>query len=153
MVADAQLAGHPSQDAFELRVPPAHVLAYPWRNYRGEWQAPTERPNERAVRFLNMMMNLLRNHGHTGLMAVFEKKLEGRQSIKQAQFASVISELEASGVVRQQGGLIFLQPSWVPHRYSGKARDGLPTLDDQYEHWAPVLDRISAVLDSTSEGA
>jgi hypothetical protein len=149
---DGALAGRPSREAFEIHLPDAHPLAFPWVNYRGQWHPPAQEPDERAVRFLNMMMNLMRNHGHQGTMAVFDKKLEGRQSIKRAQFALAIGELETLGVVRRQGSMIVLQPSWEQHRYSGKSREGMPTLEDKREHWSPVLARISKVLGGTTDG-
>jgi hypothetical protein len=144
---DGSLTGTPPPAAFELRVPPTHALSYPWVSYRRDLE-PSGRPaNERAVRFLNMLMNTVRSHGHKGSMAVFEKKLEGRQSIKGEEFRTVVAALEEMGVLRTAGEMIHLEPEWESRRYSGKRREGLASLDDQIEAWEPVLDRISAVIE------
>jgi len=50
------------------------------------------------------------------------------------------------GIIHYAGALIFLDGAWEQHWFSGKARVGLPSLDDKIEAWAPALKRISAVL-------
>jgi hypothetical protein len=142
----ATLTGNPSPGSFTLRVPVGHRLTYPWVNYREEVELSAPPPNERAVRFLNMLMNLLRNHGHKGSMAVFDKKLEGRQSIKGSDFQNVISKLQSMGVLYQDGPLIFLTAEWEQQRFSGKAREGIVTLNEQIDTWRPVLDAIASVI-------
>lgn len=142
----ATLTGNPPVGSFTLRVPSSYKLTYPWVSYRSDLEPSLPEPNERAVRFLNMLMNLLRNHGHKGLMAVFDKKLEGRQSIKGPEFQSVIAELQSLGVVTKDGPVIFLTPEWEGRRFSGKARQGIPTLTAQLEVWRPVLNAITSVI-------
>jgi hypothetical protein len=148
LTLDGTLVGNPAQDAFEIRVPDEQVLVFPWVAYKTELLSSSVEtaPNERATRFLNMLMILMRRHGHAGRMAVFDKKLHGRQSIKQSEFAAVINELEALGIVSHEGDLIYLQPDWEQHRFSGKGRPGSPILEDKYDIWKPILERISARL-------
>lgn len=145
---EAALTGSPPVGSFNVRVPRGHKLSYPWVSYRSELEPSLPEPNERAVRFLNMLMNLLRNHGHKGAMAVFDKKLEGRQSIKGAEFQGVVSKLRSLGVLTTNGPLIFLTPEWEGRRFSGKAREGIATLSDseQLEVWRPALDAITSVI-------
>lgn len=81
-------------------------------------------------------------------MAVFDKKLEGRQSIKGQEFQVVQRALEGLGVIRNAGSMIFLEPDWEARRFSGKAREGLATIDDRLEEWQPVLDCIAAAIDN-----
>jgi hypothetical protein len=141
---EGTLALPPGSTALELRVPASHSLRYPWYETRADLEEgddPT--PDDRAVRFLNMMMNWLRKHGHAGRSAVYDKKLEGRQSIKQAEFSNVISALEDLGIVSHEGSLIFLEPEWEQHRFSGKARPGVPSLEDKRTEWSEALQAIS----------
>jgi hypothetical protein len=143
---DGSLPGNPPTATFELRVPDGVRLAYPWVAYRAPFPERTEDPNERAVRFLNMFMNLVRNHGHRGDMAVFNKKLEGRQSVKGEELGRALAAMEDLGVVRRSGEMIFLNSEWEQHRFSGKGVQGLPALADKIEVWRPVLDAIGQSL-------
>ncbi|HEX8104294.1 MAG TPA: hypothetical protein VF533_16880 [Solirubrobacteraceae bacterium] len=43
----------------------------------------------------------------------------------------------------REGSLIFLEPEWEPHRFSGKARPGLATLEDKRDRWADALAAVS----------
>jgi hypothetical protein len=88
----------------------------------------------------------MRRHGHAGRSAVYDKKLEGRQAIKQRDFANAVVALQNLGIVSYEGSMIFLQPEWEQHRFSGKAREGVPTLDDKQEEWSEALAAISEVL-------
>jgi len=148
LTLDGLLVGSPAKDTFEIRVPGEQVLVFPWVSYKAELPSSSGEtaPNERATRFLNMLMILMRRHGHAGRMAVFDRKLHGRQSIKQSEFAAVVTELEALGVVSHERDLIYLQPDWEQHWFSGKGRPGLPSLDEKLDVWQPVLERISARL-------
>ena len=102
--ADGALAPPSSPGALELRVPSSVTLRFPWYEHRSELEDADETTaDQRAVRFLNMLMNLLRRHGHSGRHAVYDKKLEGRQSIKEADFANAVHALERLGIVRQEG--------------------------------------------------
>ena len=140
------LAGHPSSESLEVRVAEEIVLVYPWVTYRSALVASTAAPHERAERFVRRLVALLRRHGHTGRMAVFDMKLQGRQPIKGEEFSAVIKELEALGVVSHEGPLIYLQSDWEKQWFSGKNRPGLPSLNDRREAWGPVLTRISTHL-------
>lgn len=144
--SDASLTGNPPVGSFYLRVPSDQRLTYPWVTYRTDLEPSPVEPNERAVRFLNMLMNLLRHHGHKGPMAVYDKKLEGRQSIKGDEFAAVISNLQNMGVLTKDGSIIFLTPEWEGRRFSGKAQTGMLTLNDLIDVWRPVLDRIALII-------
>ena len=42
--------------------------------------------------------------------------------------------------------MIFLAQDWGNQRFSGKARDGVATLEDKYDTWHPILEAITAVL-------
>ncbi|MGV9270232.1 hypothetical protein ACWDRR_36940 [Kitasatospora sp. NPDC003701] len=140
------LSGTPSTGAFELQVPANHPLTHPWFGYRGELEPPMPEPSERADRFINMLMNLMRNHGHSGDPAVFEKKLEGRQSLKGLEFRSAVGVLKSHGIVTTRGPMIYLTPEWASRRFSGKAREGVATLDEVREIWQPVINDITAVI-------
>ena len=130
-------------------MPSSVTLRFPWYEHRSELEDADETTaDQRAVRFLNMLMNLLRRHGHSGRHAVYDKKLEGRQSIKEADFANAVHALERLGIVRQEGALIFLQPEWERHRFSGKRRPGIATLEDKREEWREALEAISAATSS-----
>lgn len=144
-VSNAALGGNPSLEIFELRVPTEQRLAYPWVLYRHELERPVRAPDDRAERFLKMLMRLVRRHGRSE-MAVFDKKLEGRQSIKGDDFKNVLAKLEEMGVLSVAGPMILLNDEWAAQRFDGKDRPGQTRLDDKREVWTPVLDRISAVL-------
>ena len=90
-------------------------------------------------------MNLVRRHGGKE-MAVFDKKLEGRQSIKGDEFKRVLAELQSMEVVTIGGSMIYLEDEWIEERFDGKGRPGLTSLEDKMDAWKPVLDRITAVL-------
>lgn len=145
---DSELTGSTSPASLELRVPADLRLVYPWVMYRHGLEDAEGPVDDRAVRFLNMLMNLVRAHGHNNGMAVFDKKLEGRQSVKSEEFARVIAALSDMHVVDVRGELIFLAEDWVPFRFSGKQRPGRTTLSEPAtrERWRPVLDRIAATL-------
>lgn len=143
---EGSLPGNPSSATFELRVRDGVRLAYPWVTYRVPFPERTDDPAERAVRFLNMFMNLVRNHGHRGDMAVFTKKLEGRQSVKREELGRALGAMEELGVLRRSGEMIFLSSEWEQHRFSGKGVQGLPSLADKMEVWRPVLDAIGGSL-------
>lgn len=82
--SDGTFAVPPSPDVLELHVPKDVTLRYPWYDLRVELveDGREETSDERAVRFLNMLMNLLRKHGHGGRNAVYDKKLEGRAVVE-----------------------------------------------------------------------
>ncbi|WKD32818.1 hypothetical protein [Streptomyces xanthophaeus] len=143
---NATLTGSPSVGSFELHLPGECKLIYPWVSYQRVLEPPLPKPDDRAVRFVNMMMNLLRNHGHRGSAAVFDKKLEGRQSIKGDEFRRVLATLQLNGVIVMEGSMIHLSPDWDVQRYSGKAREGVTTLDEKRDAWAPVLKAITDVI-------
>lgn len=54
--SDATLTGIPPIGSLELRVPSATSLSYPWVAYRCALEPATAAPNDRAVRFLNMLI-------------------------------------------------------------------------------------------------
>ncbi len=144
-LCDATLTGNPGPDVFELHVPAATRLAYPWVTYRHELVTESAAPDERAERFLRMLMNLVRRHGRRE-WGVFDKKLEGRQTIKGDSLARVLAELAAMGVLTIDSSMIFLNEPWANARFDGKGRPGLPTLEDHRATWQPVLDRITQAI-------
>lgn len=147
LLGNAQLAGDPPVDSFELLVPPSVRMGYPWFQHQREMDLGEAEPNERAVRFLKMMMNLMRNHGHKGTPAVFDKKLEGRQSVKGDEFSRVVARLRADDVVACEGPMIHLLEPWTERRFSGKERAGVQTFEDMREVWRPVVEAITEALD------
>jgi hypothetical protein len=142
-----QIAVPPAPGDFELRVPGEVTLSYPWVQYREQLDLPQAPPNDRAVRFLNMLMNLTRNHGHSGERAVYIKKLQGRQSVKFGALQSALEVLQTHGVVRLAGDMIYMSSAWEQHRYHGKALAGQRQLDDVYEAWIGVLADLSAAIE------
>jgi hypothetical protein len=146
LLCEAQLAGDPPAESFEILVPEGRRIGYPWFPYQKSMELPSVEPNERATRFVKMMMNLLRNHGHKGTPAVFDKKLEGRQSIKGDEFRRVVSVLQKQGVVSLDGPMIHLTHQWMPNRFSGKKREGVQTFDDKREVWMPIVEAIAEVM-------
>ncbi|MEU6522938.1 hypothetical protein ABZ892_08820 [Streptomyces sp. NPDC046924] len=148
LLCNAQLSGDPPPDSFELVMPPDSRIGYPWFTYRKEMDLGAGEPNERAVRFIKMLMNLMRNHGHKGTPAVFDKKLEGRQSVKGDEFRRVVGRLRTEGVVSLNGPMIHLTQDWTTHRFSGKERAGVQTFDDKREVWKPVIEAIAEVMDA-----
>jgi hypothetical protein len=145
LACDAMLTGNPPTGVFELHVPSAMRLAYPWVTYRHELETADAEPDERAERFLRMLMNLVRRHGKKD-WAVFDKKLQGRQTIKGDSLTNVLSALASMGVVSLQSSMVILNEPWASARFDGKGRPGLPSLDDHRATWQPVLDTISATL-------
>jgi hypothetical protein len=97
--------------------------------YRHEIADEDTAPDERAERFLGMLTNLLRRHGRD-TWGVYDKRLEGRQSLKRETLARVLSELESMGVVTIDASMIVLNEPWVDARFDGKGRPGLRSLDD-----------------------
>jgi hypothetical protein len=144
-ICDAALTGSPGLDVFELHVPADTRLVYPWVTYRHEIAMEDAAADERAERFLNMLMNLVRRHGRKE-WAVFDKKLEGRQGIKGDDLGAVLSALASMGVLTIHSPMIFLNEPWANARFDGKGRSGLPTLDDHRAMWQPVLARISETI-------
>lgn len=144
-VCDAALTGSPGLDVFELHVPTATRLVYPWVTYRHEIAMEDAAADERAERFLKMLMNLVRRHGRKE-WGVFDKKLEGRQGIKGDDLAVVLSELASMGVLTISSPMIFLNEPWASARFDGKSRPGLPTLDDHRATWKLVLDGITETI-------
>jgi hypothetical protein len=145
-MCDALLTGSPSTSAFEIRAPEGVRLVYPWVAYRADYTARSATPDERAVRFLNMFMNLVRHHGHRGSMGVFDKKLEGRQSVKGEELEATLGVMETHGAIRRAGSMVFLNEDWEDKRFSGKGIEGLPSLEDHMDAWGPVLEGIKRVL-------
>lgn len=146
LTSDGTLTGSPPTASLEIRVPNELTLAFPWVNYRGALEPIAAPPNDRAVRFLNMLMNLARTHGHKDGMAVFDKKLQGRQSVKGEEFVAVLNLLESEGIIQRRGAMIYLTQYAEERRFSGKTIEGLATLEDAMEEWRPVLDKIAGVL-------
>ncbi|MFI8965342.1 hypothetical protein ACIGO8_24890 [Streptomyces sp. NPDC053493] len=145
-LCEGRLVGNPPKDSFEILLPEGVSVGYPWITYQRTMEPPGAEPNERALRFVKMLMNLARNHGHKGTPAVFNKKLEGRQSIKGAEFRKVISVLQKHGVVTLDGPMIHLTPDWVPHRFSGKEREGVLTFDSKRDVWTPIVDAVAHAM-------
>ncbi|MFD8622316.1 hypothetical protein ACFV4E_00205 [Streptomyces hygroscopicus] len=146
-LCEGRLVGNPPVESFEILLPEGVSVGYPWFAHQRIMEPPGDEPNERALRFVKMLMNLLRNHGHKGTPAVFDKKLEGRQSIKGAEFRRVISVLQKHGVVTLDGPMIHLTPDWVPHRFSGKEREGVLTFESKREVWTPVVNAVACAMD------
>ena len=146
-VSSGNLIGSPSASSFELRVKPAHRLVYPWVTYRIPLDERTElEPDERAMRFLNKFVSLLRNHGRS-TMGVLDKNLEGRQGLKGEQFRAALRVLEAHGVIHDaRSAMITLRPQWESHLFDGKGRAGMAQYEDQREAWDPVLADISQAI-------
>lgn len=142
VVMPPEVAEMPRPDDLEIRVPSGVTLAYPWFAFTSE-RSVKDSPNDRAVRFLKMLMSLTRAHGHNGERGVFDKKLEGRQSLKRDDFEFTIAALARLGVVRRDGNMVFLCVEWEPHRFSGRPTAGQRTLEDVLPTWRPILETIS----------
>ena len=138
----------PLEGDFELQVSPETNLVHPWVSYRQD--LPDEEDsvdtNARAVRFLNMLMNLTRAHGHSGDRGAFIMKLQGRQSIKGGELQNVLRILENHEIIRTEGPMLFLNPSYESHRFSGKTRAGQRLIGDVWDVWGPVVAEIEAAL-------
>ncbi|WP_327048065.1 hypothetical protein OG320_09410 [Microbispora sp. NBC_01189] len=138
------IAREPFPGDFELRVPENLALRYPWVNYRQPLELSDRLdPSDRAVRFLKMLMNLTRTHGHPGERGVFIMKLQGRQSLKGTQFKAAIDVLQRRGIVRVGGEMIYLREEYEPHRFSGKTRAGQRLIEDVWDVWGPVAKEIA----------
>ncbi|MCY7289223.1 MAG: hypothetical protein LH624_13470 [Cryobacterium sp.] len=135
----------PPQNEFEIRVPHSVKLRYPWFEYGSELVSE-ETPSEKVVRFLNKLMNLTRNHGHTGERGVFIKKLEGRQPLRISEFNSALGVLRAEKVVRVDADMVFVREEWEAHRYSGKALKGQRQLADVMDAWGSILAKIEDAI-------
>ncbi|MEV1120270.1 hypothetical protein AB0I91_34920 [Actinosynnema sp. NPDC049800] len=141
------IARDPWPGDFELHVPDSTTLPYPWVNYR-QTLILTEKadPNDRAVRLLRMLMNLTRNHGHTGERATFTMKLQGRQSVKGTEFQAALKVLVRRGVVRVASDMIYVREEYERYRFSGKFTPGQRTIDDVWDVWRPVAEEIAQHL-------
>ncbi|WP_412520880.1 hypothetical protein K8Z49_23150 [Actinomadura madurae] len=138
----------PRNGTFELRVPEGTTLHYPWVGYRAMLELPHKiNANDRAVRFLNMFMNLTRAHGHRGERGTFIHKLRGRQALKGTDFQAAVQVLQTRGIARLDGQMIYLRKEHEPYRFSGKAIDGQRLIKDVWDHWGPVIDEITQCID------
>lgn len=138
------IAREPFDGAFELRVPEDMALRYPWVNYREELELPNRvDPNDRAVRFLKMLMNLTRAHGHPGERGAFVMKLQGRQSLKGEEFRAAIDVLKRRGIVRSAGDMIYINEAYEPYRFSGKTRSGQRLIEHVWDFWSPIAKEIA----------
>ncbi len=142
----SELSVPPGPGEFEVRVPADFTLTYPWVSYRASIDSSNDSPDDKAVRFLKMFMNLTRAHGHSGERSVFTKKLEGRQAVKGHAFKAAIGVLVQQGVARQMAEMVYMRSEWETYRFNGKQLPGQRQLEDVLEHWRPILDRISAVI-------
>lgn len=144
----AEIVRRPLPGEFELHVGKGIALAYPWITYRQEIpDAETLlEPSARAIRFLNMLMNLTRTHGHSGDRGAFVMKLQGRQSIKGEKLQQILAYLEAATIIRQDGPIIFLTPQYEAHRFNGKTLSGQRTIHGAWEIWGPIAKEIEARL-------
>ncbi|TYB43904.1 hypothetical protein [Actinomadura chibensis] len=138
----------PRNGTFELRVPEGTTLHYPWVGYRATLELPHKiNANDRAVRFLNMFMNLTRAHGHRGERGTFIHKLRGRQALKGTDFQAAVQVLQTRGIARLDGQMIYLRKKHEPYRFSGKAIDGQRLIQDVWDHWGPAIDEITQCID------
>lgn len=135
----------PLPGTFELRVPAGTRLNYPWVGYREDLELPHKlNANDRAVRFLKMLMNLTRAHGHRGERGAFIKKLQGRQALKDSDLRTAIEVLQEHGIVRIGGEMIYVREEAESRRFSGKAIQGQRQIEDVWDQWGPIVDEISA---------
>ncbi|WP_396659126.1 hypothetical protein [Microbacterium oxydans] len=137
----------PPVDAFELAVLDNVPLVFPWIEYRASLENDEAiDPQSRSIRFLSKLQNLARTHGHDDGRATFFMKLQGRQPIKADKLRAVLTFLERKGTVRLQGDLVFLTSEADEHRFSGKARPGQRTIQDEWEYWGPIVEGLESVL-------
>ncbi|OCG74412.1 hypothetical protein A7J15_06175 [Microbacterium sediminis] len=137
----------PSTDAFELVVDDNVPLVFPWIDYRDSLEEEeTIDPQSRSIRFLSKLQNLARTHGHDDGRATFFMKLQGRQPVKAEKLHEVLAFLQAQGVVRLQGDLVFLTRDADRHRFSGKGRPGQRTIQDEWTYWQPIVERLETIL-------
>ncbi|RKN27254.1 hypothetical protein [Micromonospora musae] len=133
----------PPASDLELRVPAHLKLGHPWYEYRAESEPVDEAsPDQKVIRFLNKLMNLTRNHGHSGERGVFIKKFEGRQPFTPTDFTVALTALVDANVVRIENDMVFLKMEWEPYRYNGKALQGQRQLTDVLDAWGPVIQSI-----------
>ena len=142
-----EIARPPLPGDFELAVPDSTTLRYPWTAYRVNLEEEESAdPSGRAERFLNMLMNLTRTHGHAGDRGCFIMKLQGRQSVKGEEFQRVVTTLANLGVVRVEREMIYLTAEYEPFRFSGKTTQGQRLIGDLWDTWGPVVDQIKKDL-------
>lgn len=142
------IARRPLSGDFELRVPGGTSLVYPWHEYGQTLEDfGTVGPSDRAVRFLNMLMNLTRTHGHSGERGSFVKKLQGRQSVKGAEFTRAAAVLSEFGVAYIHGDMIYIRAEFERYRFSGKTLPGQRLISDVWDVWGPIAEAISKELD------
>lgn len=143
----SEIARAPLPGDFELAVPDSTILRYPWNAYRvGLAEEESADPSGRAERFLNMLMNLTRTHGHAGDRGCFIMKLQGRQSVKGEEFQRVVTTLANLGVVRVEREMIYLTAAYEPFRFSGKTTRGQRLIADLWETWGPIVEEIKKDL-------
>lgn len=151
VVGDLRLPGEisraPLPGDFELAVPESTTLRYPWTTHRVSLEdEESADPSGRAERFLNMLMNLTRTHGHAGDRGCFIMKLQGRQSVKGEEFQRVVATLASLGVVRVEREMLYLTAEYEQFRFSGKTTQGQRLIGDLWETWGPIVDRIKKDL-------
>ncbi len=138
-----EIAREPLAGDFELAVPDTTILHYPWITYRQRLEEEdSANPSGRAERFLNMLMNLTRAHGHAGDRGCFVMKLQGRQSVKGEEFQRVVSTLIKLGVVRLDRDILYLTPEYEPYRFSGKTLPGQRVIGDLWDTWGPIVEQV-----------
>lgn len=147
LVLPGVIGRNPLPGDFELRVPAGSNLHYPWVAYREplEDQEAAD-PNDRSVRFLNMLMNLTRAHGHKGDRGAFIMKLQGRQSVKGQEFVAAAEVLRQRGIARVEHEMIYIEPEAEVFRFSGKALPGQKQIADVWDFWGPVAQEIAERL-------
>ncbi len=147
LVLPPEITREPLPGDFELAVPESTVLRYPWVGYRQDLvDAKSANPSGRAERFLNMLMNLTRSHGHSGDRGCYSMKLQGRQSVKGEEFTAALATLKRWGVVRLDGDMIYVTPEFEDHRFSGKTQAGQRLLADVWDVWGPVVAELEKDL-------
>lgn len=140
-----EITREPLEGDFELLVPSTTVLQYPWIKYRVDLADETSaNPSGRSERFLNMLMNLSRAHGHSGDRGCYVMKLQGRQSVKGEEFRAVIAKLIELGVVRTQDDMVYVTPQFEKHRFSGKTQPGQRLLADVWGLLVVRGDRVGS---------
>jgi hypothetical protein len=140
------LSSRPPPQSVQLRVPGEVALGYPWVDYRSPLDPYDAPADDRAVRFLNKLMNLTRGHGHTGLPGVFIMKFLGRQTLSRPQFDKALEVLTREGVVGVGNGMVFMMAYWWDIRFSGKQRDGTQTFADADPQWQRIAQLIAAEI-------
>jgi len=147
LVLPPEITREPLPGDFELAVPESAVLRYPWVNFRQDLvDEKSANPSGRAERFLNMLMNLARSHGHSGDRGCYTMKLQGRQSVKGEEFTAVIATLQRLGVIRLDGDMVYVTAEFEDHRFSGKTQAGQRLLADVWDVWGPVVAELEKDL-------